>query len=221
MSSLLDSLRNFGNSNAVANAVNVPQGYSSLRQFGSDQSPSLYNLAQAEKAKQLLGAAQQQYPYLNQHNFDVTMKPQVTRMLGHAETFPIGETGSPDWPAPVGSDNNRNRVEIYDPKFSSSDLAAEGLHVDQYANETRAALLPTLTAEQIKTLKHNAGDYAMSIAAKQSEQKAMENTVDSALRGHVFNQDQNLVNKDMGYSSSQLKILDALKSYAVTGTKSR
>jgi hypothetical protein len=219
MASLEESLRSFGNNNAVANTVGEPKGLESLRLFGSDQSPSLYNLAQAEKAKQLLGAAQQQYPYLNQHNFDVTMKPQVTRLLGHAETFPIGETGSPDWPAPVGSDNNRNRVEIYDPKFSSSDLAAEGLHVDPYSQQTREALLNSLSSYQVKTLKHNAGDYEMSIKAKQSEQKAMENAVDSALRGHVFNQDQNLVNEGMGYNPKQLKILDALKNYAVTGNK--
>jgi hypothetical protein len=59
----------------------------------------------------------------------------------------------------------------------------------------------------------------MSIKAGQSEQQAMNNTADSALRGHVFNQDRNGVNEGMGYNLKQLKILDVLKNYAVTGNK--
>ena len=161
-----------------------------------------------------------QYPYLKQHQLSVTKNPMPDMRKGHAETFPSGETGSVDWPTPEGSDVNRHRVEVYRPEtFSPRDLAAEGLHIDPYANEIRNSLLPTLTPHQVKTLKRNAGDYEMSIKSGQSEQKAMENTVDSAMRGHAFNQDANLVNMGMEYGPEQTEILNRLKRYVETGNK--
>ena len=197
--------------------VIVPNGSGTVIPNG--QSPSLYaGLGQAH-ANLLLSSAEEKYKYLKQHNLDVTVNHDPNKQ-GYAETFPIGETGSPDWPTPAGSDNNRNRVEVYQSgNFSPSDLAAEGLHVDPYAKQTRFALTQTLTPNQIATLKNNAGDYQMSIDAGQDEAKAMRNTVDSAMRGYAFNQDQNLVNEGMNYSPKQMAILNDLKSYVESGKK--
>ena len=172
-----------------------------------------YSYGSQEHGNMMQGAAEQQFPYLKQHNLDVTVNPQATRELrGYAETYPIGETGPPNRLAP--GDVNRNRIEIFRPtEFSVNDLAAEGLHVDPYSQETRNALLHTLTPAQVSRLKEQAGDYAMSVEEGLPERKAMENTVDSAMRGYAFNQDNNLVNEGMNYSPEQMSILNGLRNY--------
>jgi hypothetical protein len=169
-----------------------------------------YSYGSQEHGNMMQGAAEQQFPYLKHHNLDVTVNPQANR--GYAETYPMGETGPPNRPAP--GDVNRNRVEIFRPtEFSVNDLAAEGLHIDPYAQKTRNALLPTLTPDQVSRLKEQAGDYAMSVEEGLPERKAMENTVDSAMRGQVFNQDQNRVNEGMNYSPEQMRMLNGLRNY--------
>ena len=171
-----------------------------------------YSQGSQEHANMMRTSAENQFPYLKQHNMAVTMNTDPSK-LGNAETFPSGETGSPEWPGPRGISNDRNRVEIYNPKFTVNDLAAEGLHIDPMANQARQSLMQTLTPQQANTLKHNTLDYEMSIKAGQPEQKAMDNTVDSALRGQVFNQEQNMVNQGMDYTPEQMSILNGLRNY--------
>ena len=191
--------------------VIVPNGSGTVIPNG--QSPNLYADAGA-----LRSAAEDKYKYLRQHNIAVSINPQQDRSNGYAETYPIGETGPPNKPAP--GDVNRHRIEIFRPsEFSVNDLAAEGLHIDPYSHQTRAALLPTLTSAQVARLQQQAGDYQMSVDQGLSEKKAMENTIDSAMRGHAFNQDNNLVNEGMNYSPKQMQILNNLKNYVETGNK--
>jgi hypothetical protein len=111
-------------------------------------------------------------------------------------------------------------VTVHQPdKFTSADLAGEVLHVDPYANIVRDKLMQTMTPQQWKTLKNEALDYNESIRLGLSEQKAKENTIDSALRGYAVNQYPESVNQQLNYSAAQLELLNSLKTYMKTGKK--
>jgi len=168
----------------------------------------------------LLERANKEYPFISFHNPSVVLGSGE----GFAETYPIGETGAPlpngGFSRPKTLPIDKVGIEIYQPsKFSHHDLAAELLHVDPYANEVREKLLKNLTTDQITTLKNNARDYQHSIDLGMSEEDAMKNTVDSALRGYVMNQWPEEVNTEMNYNTHQKTMLEGLKNYTRTGKR--
>ena len=116
----------------------------------------------ADYASDLLAKATQDYPFVARHNPMVVVNPAEDR--GFAETYPVGETGAP---LPNGGFNknsalpiDRVGVEVFKPdQFNHHDLAAEMLHIDPMANQTREALVKSWTPDQLKTLKEHALDY--------------------------------------------------------------
>ena len=76
-----------------------------------------------------------------------------------------------------------------------------------------------MTPQQWGTLKNEALDYNESIRQGLSEQRAKENTIDSALRGYAVNQWPESVNQQLNYSPAQLELLNSLKTYMKTGKK--
>jgi hypothetical protein len=167
----------------------------------------------------LLQMAEQKYPFINQYNPIVSMSPNAGGG-DYAETWRINDMGDRSRPRPKAIPPNRIGVEVYRPNdFGPTDLAAEFLHVDPYANATRAALLKSLSPQQIATLKHAAGDYADTLKMGGTEQKAIENSVDSAMRGYTVGQWPADANAEMRYTPQQLQMLDALKRYMETGKR--
>lgn len=165
-------------------------------------------------AAALLQAASSRYPFLTKY------KPLVSYGSGegYAETWPIGEEGDEKYKRPQEFPLDRVGVQVFKPdKFGPSDLAAEFLHVDPRANEARSMLLSSLTPQQIIALKRNSGDYAESIRMGLPENRALQNAVDSALRGYTIGQWPEEANRSMGYTPSQMQVLNNLKSYMETG----
>ena len=173
----------------------------------------------ADYASDLLAKATQDYPFVARHNPMVVVNPAEDR--GFAETYPVGETGAP---LPNGGFNknsalpiDRVGVEVFKPdQFNHHDLAAEMLHIDPMANQTREALVKSWTPDQLKTLKEHALDYQATLDEGRPEEDAIQNATDSALRGYTVGQWPEEINKALAYSPEQLKSLDALKSYMTT-----
>ena len=171
-------------------------------------------------ASNLLSQATQQYPFIAQHNPAVVVNPQENK--GYAETYPVGETGAP---LPQGGFDkhpdlpiDRVGVEVFKPdQFSAQDLAAEMLHIDPVANQTRESLIKTWSPKQLKALKEHALDYQATLDEGRPEADAIQNATDSALRGYTVGQWPEEVNKALSYRPEQLKMLDSLKNYMTTG----
>ena len=184
------------------------------------QDPFEFSRNNTKYASDLLAKAQQEYPFIGMNQPVV----KVAQGEGYAETWPRGETGAPD---AMGRDTrpydfpmNQLGVTVHQPdKFTSADLAGEVLHVDPYANMVRDKLMQTMTPQQWGTLKNEALDYSESIRQGLSEQRAKENTIDSALRGYAVNQWPESVNQQLNYSPAQLELLNSLKTYMKTGKK--
>jgi len=184
------------------------------------QDPFEFTRNNTKYASDLLAKAQQEYPFIGMNQPVV----KVAQGEGYAETWPRGETGAPD---AMGRDTrpydfpmNQLGVTVHQPdKFTSADLAGEVLHVDPYANMVRDKLMQTMTPQQWGTLKNEALDYNESIRQGLSEQRAKENTIDSALRGYAVNQWPESVNQQLNYSPAQLELLNSLKTYMKTGKK--
>lgn len=166
----------------------------------------------------LLSQATQTYPFVKQHNPMVVMG----KGEGYAETYPVGETGAPlqggGFSRPMTLPVDRVGVEVYKPnEFTPKDLAAEMLHIDPYAAKTRDQLMSSWTPKQLQTLKKHALDWEATLAEGRPEADAIKNATDSALRGYTVGQWPEEINKALGYSPDQLKTLDSLKMYMITG----
>jgi hypothetical protein len=167
----------------------------------------------------LLTAAEKQYPFLAQYNPVVTVSPNQGGG-DYAETWFANDPGDKSRRRPKSIPLDRVGVEVYRPNdFGATDLAAEFLHVDPVAHSTRQALLSSLNPQQIETLKHAAGDYADSLKYGETPQKALENAVDSAMRGYTVGQWPDSANAEMHYTKDQRQLLESLKSYMQTGKK--
>ena len=170
----------------------------------------------ADYATDLLAQATKTYPFVAKHNPMVVVNPMENK--GFAETYPVGETGAP---LPEGGFSkhsslpiDRVGVEVFKPnEFTHHDLAAEMLHIDPIANETRQALIKTWSPEQIETLKHHALDYQATIDEGRSHEDALKNATDSALRGYTVGQWPEEINKALAYNPKQLQALESLKTY--------
>ena len=174
----------------------------------------------ADYATDLLSQATQAYPFVAKHNPMVVVNPMEDK--GFAETYPIGETGAPlDGGGYIKHKSlpiDRVGVEVFKPdQFTHHDLAAEMLHIDPVANQTREALTKTWSPKQLKTLKEHALDYQATLDEGRPEADAIKNATDSALRGYTVGQWPEEINKALAYSPAQLKMLDSLKSYMATG----
>ena len=164
----------------------------------------------------LLRDAVKQYPFIAKHN------PMVALGSGgsenYAETWPADEEGDAANPRPKEFPIGRVGVQVFKPNaFKASDLAAEFLHIDPKANAARDALRKSMSSDQLAKLKKEAADYGESIRSGQSEDRAVQNAIDSALRGYTTGQWPKEANDRMNYSPQQRKILDDLKQYMVTG----
>ena len=156
------------------------------------------------------------YPFIQQYNPLVS----VGAGEGYAETWPQNEPGAPDVPRPKEFPMSRAGVQVFRPNdFGPHDLAAEFLHIDPFANETRDRLRASMTPAQIENLKNSAGDYHATLKSGGSEDRAIQNSIDSALRGYTVGQWPAEANASMGYNSDQLGMLDALKNYMQTGKR--
>lgn len=180
---------------------------------------ALAQIAQTAPAPSLLSDAEKRYPFIKQYNPVVTMSPNQGGG-DYAETWQLNDAGDKSRPRPSSIPMNRIGVEVYRPNdFGATDLAAEFLHVDPYANSTRQALLKSLSPQQIATLKRASGDYADSLKYGETEQKALENATDSAMRGYTVGQWPDSANAEMRYTPQQLQMLNSLKRYMETGSR--
>lgn len=165
--------------------------------------------------QELLASAGKQYPFIKQYS------PVVTQGHGngdYAETWPIGEPGDPRAPRPKNIPMDRTGVEVMRPsEFHPSDLAAEFLHVDPFANGSRNILQRLLSPGQQRTLKHSAGDYQDSLNQGTTTDKAMSNAVDSAMRGYTVGQWPAEANAQMHYTPEQMDVLQHLQQYMQQG----
>ena len=182
----------------------------------------------ADYAAKLIAQAQQQYPFIKQYNPMVVVSPKPGG--DYAETWRTGDPGGEGYMRPQGIPLDRVGIQVFRPEqFSAQDLAAEFLHVDPQANQARVKLMQSLSPQQVQRIQHEAGDYADTMRevrpdmapeqVEQIKQRAMENAVDSALRGYTVGQWPAEANAAMGYTPEQLQLLDGLKRYMTTGAQ--
>lgn len=160
----------------------------------------------------LVAQTRAKYPFV--YNSNAIMIPG-TKPGG--EGWPAGETGDPSYPRPKALPLGQHGVEI-GPGSSPEDVAGEVLHVDPYANQTRAQLKASLSPEQKTYLKKESLDYG-NPQGPEEEDHAWDNAVDSAIRGKVVGQWPDKANQAMNYSPAQQKLLDNLSQYMRTGRR--
>jgi|GEM_PF-1606739 len=172
--------------------------------------------------------AAQQFPFVQKGN--PVAKISIGRLgpdSGWAETYGPRETGDPMRPEtkrPVEFPYGRPGVEIYRQQYPA-DYAAEYLHTDPMAHQTRAGLMQSLTPEQIKFLQHDAKDYEASLKEGLTPQRAMQNATDSLMRGVVtagypnnqFGPRAAEIVKEYNFTPQQQGMLNNLRSYMTKG----
>ena len=162
----------------------------------------------------LLDRAKQEYKFIAKHNPVV----QVGQGEGYAETWPRYEEGAPGQPRPLSMAPGRVGVEVFNPQqFGPADLAGEILHTDPYANLVREYIRKSLTPEQLAVIKEEALDYQHSLKLGQSEERAIQNAIDSAIRGYTVGQWPKEVDERINYSPQQKYVLDNLVRYMKQG----
>jgi hypothetical protein len=165
-------------------------------------------------SQDLLDKAKQQYGFIAKQNPVV----QVGQGEGYAETWPTYETGSAEQPRPLSMAPGRVGVEVFNPQqFGPADLAGEMLHVDPYSQIVRNYIQKTLSPEQLQAIKDASGDYEMSIRLGLPEERAVQNALDSAIRGYAVGQWPQDVNASIGYTPEQKQALDNLVTYMKQG----
>lgn len=158
----------------------------------------------------LLNEAKAKYGFIAQHNPIVVSNPGAGEG-NYAETWPAGEPGDKQYPRPAGIPLGRHGIEIYRPhEFDSTDLAAELLHVDPHSEQTRNAIIKSMTPEQIKQLANSSKDYQVTT----EKDRKLQNGVDAFLRGRVFGQ---RTSSNFDPTPFQQYYIDALKNYVVKG----
>ena len=176
---------------------------------------------QPDYSSTLLASAKQKYPFISQYNPVVTTgNAPAAYANDYAETWLPGDAGDAQSPRPSAIPLNGVGVNVYKTdKFGPDDLAAEFLHADPLANQTRSNLLKSMSAAQIQNLKSQSRDYADTINGGESDQKAMQNATDSALRGYTVGQWPAEANAAMRYTPYQTQMLERLKTYMRTGVR--
>lgn len=164
----------------------------------------------------VLGEAQKMFPFINQYDPHIKVTPR--QGAGYAETFGPNEEGAGDFRRPQEFPMKATGIEVYKPEqFAPADYAAEYLHVDPRAHETRAALQKTFTPRQIAIMQHEP-DYTDSIKYGLTQERAMNNMTDGVMRGYVT---QGVPNHqwpqeaidDFGFNDQQRQMLDSLRNY--------
>lgn len=157
--------------------------------------------------------AEAQYPYLKQYN----LKVMAGKGRGYAETWLPGDPGDKSYPRDPRIPVDQAGVTVFRPDaFHASDLAAEGLHLDPVSKMIRQRMLASLTPEQASQIQGE-GDYRESADMGMAPEAAMNNGVDAALRGSVFNQWPADANARMRYNPAQQGLLNTLRHYVTTG----
>jgi hypothetical protein len=164
----------------------------------------------------LLAETLRQYPFVNQYH------PVVVgsrRSGDYAETWLPDDNGDASYPRPSAIPLNSVGVEVMRPgAFGPSDLAAEMLHVDPFAKATRKMLAGSLAPPQLAALKRESGDYQQSLNQfHMTEDAALANGIDSAMRGYTVGQWPDEANAHMNYTQQQRGWLDNLKLYMRQG----
>ena len=141
---------------------------------------------------------------------------------GHLETFPPMEEGSPQNPrhpefGPAG-EKGLTGIEIRNPKMTHHDVALEYFHVDPVAHKTREYIKSSLTPDQFEAMRNQFKDYDMSMGMDMHPDDAMNNGVDSLMRGYMGQAPQE-ANDAMNYSPTQRAMLGSLQNYMKTGTE--
>jgi len=156
------------------------------------------------------------YKFLNNLNIKQTTMPYIGK--GYAETWPIGETGSPDFMMrPNQLPINQHGISVFKPdKWREQDTAGEGLHIDPIANEYRTKLLQSLSPEQMTEAKRGFNDY--NFVPNLSESRKVSNLTDALMRGYTVGQAPDQFNQSF-YRPEQKQMLNELKNYMHTGVK--
>lgn len=161
----------------------------------------------------LKGDAETQFPYLKQYKLNVV----AGKGQGYAETWQPGDPGDKSYPRDPRIPLDQAGVTVFRPdSFHASDLAAEGLHLDPVSKMIRQRMLASLSPDQAKQIQGE-GDYQESVGMGMSPDASMNNGVDAALRGSVFNQWPADVNARMRYTPAQQGLLNTLRHYVTTG----
>lgn len=151
------------------------------------------------------------YPFLRNHDMAYMATPRANE--GFAETWPAGETGTPDRPRPNQFPIERPGIQVFKPKqFSSNDIAGEALHIDPVVARVQQKLAPTLSQDQWAELRQQP-DYEMGDGdTKQRENSAIA----AAVRGYAVKQwPQEAI--DRFWKPDQRAVLDGLTRYMSTG----
>ena len=157
----------------------------------------------------------QEFPFTKKYNANIIMGTGE----GHAETWPRMEEGTPEYPRPeaFGQAGPQGQVgiEIRDDNMTPFDIGLEHLHVDPVAHKTREYIKSSLSPAQFDAMRNEYRDYDMSMGLDMRPDDAMNNGVDSLMRGYLGQAPQS-VNNAMNYSPTQKAMLDSLNNYMRT-----
>lgn len=164
----------------------------------------------------LLDQARQQYPLLS--NYDIAYKNNPGGGQGYMESWPPGETGTPQQPRPAEFNPNRFGVENYKPTSTPTDLAADVVshhlvNIDPQIKQTYQQFGASLQPWQEDIMR---GQYQHA-QANQGEQRPYEawraaSGVPAYFRGYAFQQWPQDFNKQ-AYTPQQMNSFDHMMQY--------
>lgn len=152
-------------------------------------------------------------PYMADKDFSYVYTPEAKGYGGMMESYPPGETGSPDAPRPEGLPLDKFGIQVIDPKSKPSDVMAD--YVSHYAVNSDPKLQPVYQ-QFLQKLDPQMmrGRYQWDVQnageKRPFEQWLSATGAPAMMRGYVFNQWSPDFQKQI-YTPEQIQIMDQMK----------
>jgi 3D (Asp-Asp-Asp) domain-containing protein len=185
-----------------------------------EQTGETINLpATPSKEQNVFDKALEQYPKLKDANAVGIMSTNTQDGANMLESWPAGETGTPERPRPKELPQDKLGVQIFNQKTTPDDVAADIVShslvkTDPNLKATYDQFASSLTPEQTDFLK---GDYENAVKnegeTRPFDQWMQTTGIPSAFRGYAFGQYDQKAQQEFGYTDQQKQVLGSVKPY--------
>ena len=194
----------------------------------SEQTGKAINLpATPIQEQNVFDKALEQYPKLKDANAVGLMSTNAPDGANMLESWPAGETGTPERPRPTELPQDKLGVQIFNQKTTPDDVAADIVShslvkTDPNLKATYDQFASSLTPEQKDFLK---GDYDSAVKSEGEtrpfDQWMQTTGIPSAFRGYAFGQYDQKAQQEFGYTDQQKQLLGSVKPYLQGGQQEK
>lgn len=193
-----------------------------------EQTGKAINLpATPSQEQNVFDKALEQYPKLKDANAVGLMSTNAPDGANMLESWPVGETGTPERPRPTELPQDKLGVQIFNQKTTPNDVAADIVShslvkTDPNLKATYDQFTSSLTPEQTDFLK---GDYDNAVKnegeTRPFDQWMQTTGIPSAFRGYAFGQYDQKAQQEFGYTDQQKQLLGSVKPYLQGGQQEK